>query len=249
MGHPLLARLASPDAQTRRAACREAAEDASAILLVDALVTALGDPDRAVARLASDALTHIARRGGGRDDVDRALRRALHAGDAALRFGAAFTSARLEPPAPRLLPALVEALGLPDGDRRWAAAKLLVETGRLHGEVLLVVLGLLREATSPVVRRMATYCLRELAPDRPEALRALLAASRDADAALRRASYTALAVLLDSPPEAAARLHEAAESDADPAARRIAFRALEQLRQAPAGRARRAEGGRSPSTG
>jgi HEAT repeat protein len=224
--HPILERLASDDAGARRDACAAAAEDPAAALLAPALGTALGDPSKAVARAASDALVAIARRSGGVDDV---LRAALHSDSAAARWGAAFTLARIEPPAPRLLPALVEALGSDDGDVRWAAARILVDLGRLHGEVLALLVGLARTGERPVLRRMAAYALRTLAPDRPEAARVLLEATRDADLQVRRAAFTALAALEAPPPEVGARLVEALRGDPDPGSRRLAALALGEL--------------------
>ena len=53
---------------------------------------------------------------------------------------AAFTQARLGPPKMKLLPVLLDALEHPDGSRRWSAAKIVVELGRLEGEVLPVLL-------------------------------------------------------------------------------------------------------------
>jgi HEAT repeat protein len=226
LSHPLLARLASPDPAVRRRACAEAPDDPAATLLAPALAGALGDPDKGVARAASDALVAIERSAGGTAD---ALRKALHADAPTARFGAAFTLARLEPPAPRLLPALVEALASPDGDVRWAAARLLVEMGRLHGEVLPVLVGLARAEARAEVRRMAAFALRSLAPDRPEAARALLDATRDGDVQVRRAAFTALAALLDPPAEVAARLVEALRGDPDPPTRRLAALALGEL--------------------
>ncbi len=226
MSHPLLARLASHDPGERRAACLAAVDDPSAVLLLEDLARALGDPVNAVSRTASDALVRLASR---HREVEEALRGALRGDDARRRFGAAYTLARLRPPSPQLLPAAVEALASPDGDVRWAAARLLVDMGRLHGEVLGVLLGLAAAAESPLVRRMAAFALRELAPDRPEAARTLLQASRDADRDVRRAATTALGGLLDPPREVAARLVEALGRDPDPGVRRIAAVTLGEI--------------------
>jgi len=129
----------------------------------------------------------------------------------------------------RLLPALVEALDAHEGAVRWTAARLLVESGRAEGQVLQLLLGLVRTDDRPRVRRMASHCLRELAPERPEAAAALLESSRDRDSHVRRASLTALAGLLEPPPEVEARLREAAENDPDAASRQVASRALDRL--------------------
>lgn len=226
MSHPLLERLRHPDPAERRAACAAICEDPSAVVLAEALARALGDPDKGVARAASDALVTLARHDAG---VEPILKDCLHGSSPRARFGAAFTLARLAPPHPGLLPALVEGLASPDGDRRWAAAKLLVETGRLHGEVLGLALGLVRGSESAAVRRMATFCLRELAPDRPEAAGALVEATRDDDLHVRRAAMTALAALLDPPPPVVRRLLDALESEPDPTLRGIAAVALGEL--------------------
>jgi len=226
MTHPLVARLASPDPADRRAACAAAADDPAAVLLADALADALGDPVKAVVRAASDALVAIGRRAGG---VEQALRRALHSEAPARRWGAAFTAARLDPPGPRLLPALVEALASGDGDVRWSAARLLVEAGRVHAEVLPLLVGLARAGENPVVRRMATFALRELAPDRAEAAEVLLSAASDADLHVRRAATTAMASLLDPPRAVGAHLLRALEGDPDAATRRLAALALGEL--------------------
>ena len=73
---------------------------------------------------------------------------------------------------------------------------LQLDTGRLHGEVLPLLLGLARTDERPVVRRMAAHCLRQLAPDRPESARVLLEGSRDADVRVRRASLAAMVALI-----------------------------------------------------
>jgi len=101
--------------------------------------------------------------------------------------------------------------------------------------VLGVLLGLTRTAEQPSVRRMASFALRELAPDRPEAARALLAATRDDDEAVRRAAVTALAGLLDPPAEVAERLDELRRGR-DAVLARLAGRALGALEETEAPR-------------
>ncbi|HBZ69549.1 MAG TPA: hypothetical protein DEP35_07405 [Deltaproteobacteria bacterium] len=226
MSHPLVERLRNADPEERRAACLAARTDPAAALLADALGKALGDSVKAVARAASDALVEIGRRDR---HVDGVLREALRSDCPRRRFTAAYTSVRLHPATPSLLPALIEALGSADGDVRWAAAKILVDLGRLYGEVLGVLIGLVRSGEDAVVRRMAAFCLRELAPDRPESARVLVAATRDPDLHVRRAALSALAGLLDPPPEVGERLLEVLATDEDPAAKRIAAVALGEL--------------------
>jgi HEAT repeat protein len=226
MSHPLLHRLASNDPQERRAACLEATSDPAVEALMEALSERLGDPVKSVGRAASDALVEIGRTFGG---VEEPVRQALHSSDPKRRWRAAFTWARLEPPAPRLLPALVDGLGSEDGDVRWASARVIVETGRLHSEVLPLLVGLVRAGESPIVRRMATFALRELAPDRPEAAYVLLEAVSDDDLHVRRAATTAMASLQQPPAPVAERLLEALREDPDAATRRLAAFALGEL--------------------
>jgi HEAT repeat protein len=226
VSHPLIERMHEPDPEARRAACAAAAEDPNGILLIDALAEALGDPVRAVSRAATDALVALGRRDRA---VDAVLRRALRSDDVARRFAAATASARLAPPGPTLIPALVSALGHRDGDIRWSAARLLVDTGRLHGEVLGILTGLVRAADRPRVRRMAAFSLSALAPDLPETARALVDATRDEDLSVCRAALTSLAPLLDPPPFVLERLLEVLEADPDEASRRIATVALAEL--------------------
>ncbi|HEX5066978.1 MAG TPA: HEAT repeat domain-containing protein [Myxococcota bacterium] len=226
MSHPLLARLRDADPDARRAACREAPDDPSAVLLVDALCAALADHAKDVACEASKALSRIGARHGG---VTAALGAALRGPDPRARLLAALAIARLGPPPLKLLPALVDALALPDGDLRFAAARLLVDLGRLEPEVLGMLCALVAGVERPDVRRMAVFALRELAPDRDETARALVAASRADDAALRRAALTSLAALRDPGDAVFARLCEALAADADPAARSLAASALCEL--------------------
>jgi len=226
MSHPLLERLRSPDPEERRAACEAAPDDASATLLVDGLAESLGDPAPAVSRAALDALVRIGR---GDAAAEAALKRALRGEGAGRRFAAARGLAALGPPTPLLVPALVEGLAGHEGDTRWTAARLLVETGRLHDEVLGILVGLARADARPRVRRMAAFALRELAPDRPECAAALLAASRDPELHVRRAALTALASLLEPPPAVWDRLLDVLDGDEDGASRRIATVALGEL--------------------
>jgi HEAT repeat protein len=223
--HPILRRLASPDAEQRAQACLEAAGDPSAVLLVPALAAALGDPDRAVARAASRVLAELGRE---HPSVALALRDALRGELPRQRIQAALTLARLEPPEPRSLPALVSALDVEDGDLRWAATRLLVEMGRGRGEVLPVLMSLAREG-SQRARQMAFAGLRELAPDEPEVARTLLAATRDPDAGVRRSAVAALAALQEPPRGVLDRLTALASEDPDAASRQLAAAALARL--------------------
>ena len=226
MSHPLAERMRSPDSDTRRKACDEAAEDPAGALLSGPLAETLGDADAAVARAASRSLARIARRAGG---PDAALREALRSDDPGRRVFAAFAFAEIEPAGPRIVPALVGGLAHADGGARWHAARLLVDAGRAHPEVFGMLLGLVGSDARASVRRMAAFCVRELAPDLPEAARTLVAATHDPDVHVRRAALTGLSGLMDPSDEVRRRLAAVHEADPDETARRLAQRALDLL--------------------
>jgi len=228
MTHPLIERLNHAEPDERISACRDAVQDPSATLLVDALAEALGDPVKTVALAASEALARLAR---VVDEVGPVVRHALRSEDASRRWYAALTSARIEPPTPRLLPPIVEALASGDGDVRWMAARLLVDTGRVHPEVFPLVVGLVTGGASADVRRMAAHCVRELGPERPESTHALLEGTRDPDRSVRRAALTALSGLTDPSREVFDRLLEIIGDPSDPASRKMAAHSVDVLAQ------------------
>ncbi|HXX49174.1 MAG TPA: hypothetical protein VEN47_13170 [Myxococcota bacterium] len=191
------------------------------------LVARLSSGDRAEQRRACDeALARVAKEPGLRD----ALRDLLQQGAAGARFAAAWVLFHVERPTLRLLPALLDALELADGDARWQAAQLLAALGRLQGEVFPVLLVEARAAASPLRRRMALYALRELAPEREETGTALLGALDDGDGAVRRAALSCFAKLRDPQRALAERVLELARrGDPDPRMARIAAVILPEL--------------------
>ncbi len=226
MSHPLSERLASRDPGVRADACRSAAADPSAVLFVEALGEALGDSDAEVAYAASEALVEI---GAHSDDVAEVLHRELRGDRANARWAAAFATARIAPPGPRLIPPLVEALAVDAGEVRWRAARLLTQISQVVAEVHPLVLGLASDDPRPAVRQMAVHCLREIAPDDEETARVLLAVTRDGEVKVRRAALAALAALGEPRPAVSERLLEAAIGDDDAASRRVAVAALGEI--------------------
>lgn len=185
----------------------------------EALLERLGASDVRTQRSAHD---EAIRRLPG----DRALRTALldvlRGGAPRARFAAAAVLFRAERPDLRLLPALLGALELDDGDLRWSAAHMLAALGRLQGEVFPVLLHEAAHADHPVRRRMAVYALRELAPERPATAEAFLAALDDPEPQVRRAALSSLAKLDEPSPVCLERALAALRSEGEPELRRIA---------------------------
>ena len=197
-----------------------------------ALAGALGDAEPAVARAASQVLAGLGRRHAA---VAEVLREALRAEQPRLRIQAALTLARLEPPEPRSLPALVAALDCEEGEVRWAATRILVEMGSGHGEVFPILLNLAREG-APRARAMALSGLRELAPGEPE-VRERSPRRHPRPRAWRAAGGghgSALAGLIEPPPAVFDRLNALVAGDPDDASRRLAVVALARLSAAGA---------------
>jgi HEAT repeat protein len=192
-----------------------------------ALLERLASDDRAEQRRACDeAAARVPREPALRD----ALRERLADPRPHARFAAAFVLFHAERPTLRLLPALLESLELADGDARWQAAQMLAALGRLHGEVLPVLLSEARGARAAMRRRMALYALRELAPERAETAQVFLAALDDADGHVRRAALSCFAKLSDPPRALAERaLALARGADPDPRMARIAAVVLPDL--------------------
>ena len=105
---------------------------------LDDLLSALRSSDREVQRPACDALVPRVTEDADTRDAVTALLRDAHP---ETRFAAAFVLFHARPTL-RILPALLEALELADGDRRWQAAQMLAALGRLQTEVFPVVLHL-----------------------------------------------------------------------------------------------------------
>jgi hypothetical protein len=131
-------------------------------------------------------------------ELGAALVELLRGGSAHQRFAAAWVLFRARRPNLRLLPALLSSLELADGDRRWEAAQMLVQLGRIDASVATVLRHEIAQASAPDRRRMAIFALRELAPEDAQTRAALLRALDDPDGAVQRASLASL-VKVDDP--------------------------------------------------
>jgi hypothetical protein len=189
VSHPLLAALGDPDPRARQSACRRAAADPAAVVLLAALADAFGDSDASVALAAADAFAEIATasRAG-----DAELREALRAGSPQRRAIAAVASARIAPPSPRWIPPLVDGLGSGAGALRWRALAVLVQCAPALPEVLPLLRGLATDGdATPRVREMAVHGVREAEHDPGLRSEVLARAAGDPDAGVRRAALLA----------------------------------------------------------
>jgi HEAT repeat protein len=191
------------------------------------LLARIGAPERAVQRRACDeALERVGSDAALRD----ALRELLRGPSPLARFGAAWVLFQSERPTLRLLPALLDALELADGDLRWQAAQMLAALGRLQPEVISVLWHEAANATAPARRRMAVFTLRELAPERPETAAVFLQALADPDGDVRRAALACFAKLGEPSRALVERtLALAHGADPDPRMARIAAVVLPEL--------------------
>jgi HEAT repeat protein len=221
-------------------AARRRADVSELALLLDAL----GAPTKAEQRRAAEALAAVASAG---QDVRPVLEQGLADGSPRRRWGAAYACSLVGVPPAACIPVLLEALGSDDGDVRWAAATIVRTLPVSVG--IVADLRTLARSTSPLRRKMALYCLRDLAV-RADGLEAeLVAALQDAEPAVRLAAMSAVTALAQDR-AAAARAVAARLDDRDAGVRRAAAAALGRLGPAEPGileALRRARDGTDPA--
>lgn len=192
---------------------------------VRALMRCLGAESKAVRRHAAEAAAMAS-------PHNRAIATALHALLASAapraRFGAAYALGLVGAGAfdLRAADALYEALGDADGDVRWAAHDLIMRLGSEYPAQIRTGLLSLAHGSAPDARKMALYCLRDLAPAGAEVLHAATLASAADDTHVRLASLAILARLPAYQHEASAIAARILESDPNPGVRRAAAAAL-----------------------
>lgn len=179
----------------------------------------LGGEDRTARRAACDGL--VARL-SAEPGLERAIRGLLADPDPRTRFSAAWILFRARGPQLRLLPALLAALELDDGDLRWSATHMLSALASVAPEALQVALHQTLHAPSDRVRRMALYAVRDLLPGHPEAASGIRSALQDPAPEVRRAALACLARLPE--PQGADLEHalRLLSDDRDPRMQRIA---------------------------
>lgn len=186
-----MSELFSTDLTTRVLAIQAITARGTATLAeIDGLIACLGDDHKPVQRRAADALVAVEQ--GGTPVIAR-VRAALTASTLGHRWGAAYALARLGVGSVDELPILLDMLASDDGDRRWAAAQMVVALGATPTVLNALRAGL--TASTAVARKMALYCLRDLRTPWNEGDIALVAGLRDGDAAVRLAALSAGVVL------------------------------------------------------
>jgi hypothetical protein len=204
------------------------------------LLARIGAPDRAEQRRACDEALERVR---GDAELRDALRELLRGPSPLARFGATWVLFQSERPTLRLLPALLDALELADGDLRWQAAQMLAALGRLQPEVNSVLWHEAGSASVPARRRMALFRCASSRPSGPDRGGVPAGARRSR----RRRARAALACFASwaSRSAAAARARWRARRP-DPRMARIAAVVLPELaRHTPTARRDRARAGRS----
>jgi len=152
------------------------------------LIGCFEHPIRAVRRTAGDAVVALARSGHA---VRLALHRAMGPGPFERRWVAAWIWSRIfEEGDDVARGVLVEALGVDDGDIRWAAARALTSA---PGDGVSMRLRTVAAEGNAEQRKMAIYCLRDLGSRDTQAIELFRSALSDAAPGVRLAAMNALA--------------------------------------------------------
>ena len=207
------------DEITRLGACGTAIGAAELTWLFDSL----GLPVKRLQRRAAEALAALDSAGVV---IRPSLEARLEGGSFSGRWGAAYALARAGDPPEAVLPVLLEAMAATDGDLRWAAARIAVD--QVRSPALPSALLAAAADDRPELRKMAVYCLRDLAMRSPECEARFRTALRDEAAGVRLAGMSALARLGIDPATTAAALLPLLH-DAEPGVQRAAAATIGRL--------------------
>ncbi len=221
--------LFSNDVSTRLAALAAlAAQDAQHPLspeICRGLLSCLGHSRKNVQRGAAAQLVRFA---GTQPEIVQALCTKLTDPDPRVRWTAAFTLSQIDLPDPVPLPVLVENLGHEESDLRWAAATAVLRLATQHPSVIAELIRWARTGNA-VQRRMALYCLRDLAQTGAEAIAVYRASLHDPDPMVRLGSLSCLGKLRVAAVESQEILLGMLEADPDLGVRRATAVTLGQL--------------------
>lgn len=189
------------------------------------LLSCLGYTKKTVQRTAAALLVRFA---GKQPEIITALTQELADLDPRVRWTAAFTLAQIDLPEPFPLPVLIENLGHEESDLRWAAATAILRLVGQHPHII-VNLCHLAGTGNPVQRRMALYCLRDLAQTGVEARAVYRTGLSDPDSGVRLAALSCVGKLRLAAPEVGETIIRLLEADPDLGVRRAAAATLGQL--------------------
>jgi HEAT repeat protein len=210
------------------------ADERSDAVSVDDLIRELSDEHKRVQRDAIDRLVALAAAGSGA--VVEKLRESIASDDRRVRWAAAYALAQIGANAFAMdsADALIEAMADDDGDIRWAATNLMVRLGRENFKEITARLLSLAIGSDRNARKMALYCIRDLAIGGPEVIAVIERAAHDSDVHVRLAALSVLAKVRDGSEAGARIMLESLKSDPDAGVRRAAASALGNLSQAGA---------------
>jgi HEAT repeat protein len=157
------------------------------------LIADLDHSDKPTIRAAVDALISIA---SASPDLERILHQRLTESGHRNYWPAAYILGHLPHPSGVVIGNLIEALDHREPDIRWAIALLLVRVAKTEGHLINLFVELCKTGTANQ-KRMALYCIRDLALSDSVSLAALLDALRDTDPTIRVAAAICLKLRSD----------------------------------------------------
>jgi HEAT repeat protein len=192
---------------------------------IAALIADLDHPDKPTIRAAVDALIPLANKSPAlRNLLDERLAERSHKN----YWPVAYVLGQLNEPSPACIAGLIDALDHNQPDIRWATALLLVRIANEKSAVVESLIELCAKGTGNQ-KRMALYCVRDLALSDPVSLAALLTALGDADPTVRVAATICLKPRSDIGDSGRQLLLEIYATDPDPRVRHAAAITLASL--------------------
>jgi len=190
-----------------------------------ALIADLDHPDKPTIRAAVDQLIGLARES---PQVRTALDLRLNEFGHRNYWPVAYILGHLPEPSGAAIRNLLDALDHREPDIRWACSLLLAKIAQRETAVIELLIELCRNGTANQ-KRMALYCLRDLALSDPASLQAMLSSLSDGDATVRVAAVTSLRNRTDGTDRVRAALLQNYLTDADIKVRNAAAVTLAQI--------------------
>ena len=176
-----------------------------------ALIADLDHPDKPTLRAAVDQLIGLARESA---QVRTALDRRLNELGRRNYWPVGYILGHLPQPSGATIRNLLDTLDHREPDIRWAIVLLLVRIAKSENSIIGPLIDLCRIGTANQ-KRMAIYCLRDLALNDAASLQALLLSLSDSDATVRVAAVTSLRNRTDENDRVRESLLQSYVNDAD----------------------------------